>query len=78
MFHFGGDKTKFILFGITNKKSCSKKLDIRRGDIKIKQPTTVTYLGSIHDENLSGESMATRAPLNEWQAKFPLQKAKFS
>ena len=36
------------------------KLDIRRGDIDIKQYTSVMYLGCILDENLSGESMATR------------------
>ena len=58
--HFGEDKTKSILFGKTNKKSGNKKLDIRRGDIKIKQHTSVTYLGCILDESLSGESMATR------------------
>ena len=43
-----------------NKRSGSKKLDIRRDDIKIKQYTSVTYLGCVLDENLSGESMATR------------------
>ena len=58
--HFGEDKTKSILFGRKNKRTGSKKLDIRRGDIKIKQYTSVTYLGCILDENLSGESMATR------------------
>ena len=58
--HFGEDKTKSILFGRKNKRTGSKKLDIRRGDIRIKQYTSVTYLGCILDENLSGESMATR------------------
>ena len=57
--HFGEDKTKCILFGRKNCKNL-KKLDIRRGDILIKQHSTVTYLGCILDENLSGESMATR------------------
>ena len=57
--HFGEDKTKCILFGRKNCKNF-KKLDIRRGDIMIKQHSTVTYLGCILDENLSGESMATR------------------
>ena len=37
------------------------QLDIRRGDIKIKQYTSEIYLSCILDENLSGESMATRA-----------------
>ena len=57
--HFGEDKTKCILFG---RKTCKnlKKLDIRRGDITIKQNSMVTNLGCILDENLSRESMATR------------------
>ena len=58
--HFGEDHTKSILFGKTSKKSGNKKLDIRKGAIKIKQHTSVTYLGCILDEDLSGESMATR------------------
>ena len=58
--HFGEDKTKSILFGRKNKHTDKIKLDIRRGDIKIKQHTSVTYLGCILDENQSGESMATR------------------
>ena len=57
--HFGEDKTKCILVGRKNCKNL-KKLDIRRGDILIKQHSTVTYLGCILDENLSGVSMATR------------------
>ena len=57
---FGEDKTKSILFGRENKHTDRKKLDIRRRDIKIKQYTSVTYLGCILDEDLSGESMATR------------------
>ena len=56
--HFGEDNTKCILFGRKNCKNL-KKLDIRRGDILIKQHSTVTYLGCILDGNLSGESMAT-------------------
>ena len=43
-----------------NKQSDRKKLEIRRDDIKIKQHKSVTYLGCTLDENLSGESMATR------------------
>ena len=57
--HFGEDKTKSILFWRKNSKNL-EKLDIRRGDIMIKQHSMVTYLGCILDENLSGESMATR------------------
>ena len=58
--HFGEDKTKSILFGRKNKRSGCKKLDIRRGDIKIKQYSSVTYLGCVLDGILSGESMVTR------------------
>ena len=54
------DKRKSILFGKTNTKSGNKKLAIRTGDIKVKQHTSVTYLGCILDEDLSSESMATR------------------
>ena len=43
-----------------NKRTGTNKLDIRRGDIKIKQYTSVMYLGCILDENMSAESMATR------------------
>ena len=52
--HFGEDKTKSILLDRKNKPSGSKKLDIRGGDITIKQYTSVTYLGCVLDENLSG------------------------
>ena len=52
--HFAEDKAKPLLFGRKNKRSGSKKLDIRRGDIKIKQYTSVTYVGCVLDESLSG------------------------
>ena len=56
--HFGEDKTNSIL--VSHKKCKNlEKLDIRRGDIKIKQHK-VKYLGCLLDENLSGESMATK------------------
>ena len=35
-------------------------MNIRKGDIEIKQHSVVTYLGSVLDENYSGESMATK------------------
>ena len=35
-----------------------KNLDIRYGTVHIKQYLTVTYLGCVLDENLSGEPMA--------------------
>ena len=57
--HFGEEKTKSILFGTKRRLKNLNELDIRRGDIKIKQYTKVTYLGCTIDNNLSGESMAT-------------------
>ena len=36
------------------------ELDIRHVEIKIKQHSTVTYLGCILENNLSGESVATK------------------
>ena len=59
--HFGEDKTKSIIFGSKKKLKSLKKLDIKRGDIQIKQHSEVTYLGCILDCNLSGESMALHA-----------------
>ena len=35
-------------------------LSINHGDIQIKQHSKVTYLGCVLDEDLSGESMATK------------------
>ena len=55
--HFGEDKTRSILFGITHKIKNSKSLNIQYNDIKIKQYSKVTHLGCIFDETLSGESM---------------------
>ena len=58
--HFGHEKTKSILFGSKRKLKNEDKLNIRRGDIEIKQYSKVTYLGCILDENMSGEHMATK------------------
>ena len=58
--HFGEDKTKSIVFGSQKRLKNIDKLDIRRGDIKIKQHTSVTYLGCELDQHLSGESMVTK------------------
>ena len=59
--HFGEDKTKSIIFGSHKKLPNLRDLDIRCGDIKIKQYNQATYLGCILDDTLSGESMATQA-----------------
>ena len=58
--HFGEDKTKSIVFGSHKKLKNLDQLDIRRGDIEIKQHTSVTYLGCELDQYLSGESMVTK------------------
>ena len=59
--HFGEDKTKSIIFGSTRKLKSLRELDIRRGDIKIKQHSEVTYLGCILESTLTGEPMAIQA-----------------
>ena len=58
--HFGEDKTKCILFTSKNKIKKVGNLSINHGDIQIKQHSKVTYLGCVLDEDLSGESMATK------------------
>ena len=59
--HFGEDKTKSILFGTKSKIKRLQELDIKHGDIKIKQHPQVTYLGCVLDRSLTGESMALHA-----------------
>ena len=56
--HFGGDKTKCILFGTKKRLKQDNILNIRYGRVHIKQYHTVPYLGCVLDENLSGEPMA--------------------
>ena len=51
------DKTKSILFGTKKKLKRLRELDIRYGDVKIKQHPHVKYL----DSSCSGESMALHA-----------------
>ena len=76
--HFGEDKTKSIIFGSQKKLAILRDLDIRCGDIKIKQYNQVSYLGCILDSRLSGESMATQAlgKING-RLKFLYRKQKF-
>ena len=56
--HFGEDKTKCILFGTKKRLKKDNNLNIRYGTVHIKQYHTVSYLGCVLDENLSGEPMA--------------------
>ena len=67
--HFGEDKTKSIIFGTKRKLKDSHKLQIRRGEIIIKQHSKVTYLGCILDCHLSGEGMAIKV-LNKINSKL--------
>ena len=53
--HLGDDKTKSIPFGTRLNIKRAEPLKIVYGNVKIKQYTKVTYLGSILDESLSGE-----------------------
>ena len=56
--HFGEDKTKSIFFASTFKNKNIKNLNIKYGDIQIKQHSKVKYLGCLMDETMSGEAMA--------------------
>ena len=50
--HFGDDKTKSILFATKFKIKKVRKLNIKYGDIQIKQHFKVKYLGCILDERM--------------------------
>ena len=56
--YFGDDKTKSILFATKFKIKKVRKLNIKYGDIQIKQHSKVKYLGCMLDETMSGETMA--------------------
>ena len=58
--HFGKDKGKSILFSTKNKKKKIGTLEIKYGNINIKQYSKVTYLGCELDGNLSGEAMVLK------------------
>ena len=76
--HFGEEKTKSILFGTKRQLKNQRDLDLRYGDIEIKQHSKVTYLGRILDNDLSGESMATKVlRLVNNRLKFLYRKQKF-
>ena len=76
--HFGEEKTKSILFGTKGHLNNQTDLNIKYGDIKIKQHSKVTYLRCILDNNLSGESMATKVlELINGRLKFLYRKQRF-
>ena len=58
--HFGEDKTKCILFASKQKMKRAGKLEISFNNIESKQYSSLTYLGCILDNTLSGEAMATK------------------
>ena len=58
--HFWEDKTKCILFGTKHWLNKVNSLEIKYGEIHVKQYHIVTYLGCLWDETLSGESMALK------------------
>ena len=67
-----------ILFGTKRQLKNQRDLDLRYGDIEIKQHSKVTYLGCILDNDLSGESMATKVlRLVNNRLKFLYRKQKF-
>ena len=58
--HLGEGKAKSILFSTKYRLSKVSSLDIKYGEIHIKQYHTVTHLGCLLDEALSEESMALK------------------
>ena len=58
--HFGEYKAKCILFDTQHRLNKVNSLESKYGEIHIKQYHTVTYLGCLLDETLSGESMALK------------------
>ena len=76
--HFGEENTKSILFGTKRQLKNQRDLDLKYGNIEIKQHSKVTYLGCILDNDLSGESMATKGlSLIDNRPKFLYRKQKF-
>ena len=55
--HSANDKTKSILFATKFEKKV-RKLNIKHGDIQIKQHSKVKYLGCMLDETISVETMS--------------------
>ena len=56
--HFGDDKTKSIYFASKFKVKKARKLNIKYGNIQIKQHFKFKYLGCMLDETMSGEKVA--------------------
>ena len=56
--HMGEDKTKVILFASKYKSNDNNILDISYKGNKVKQYSSMSYLGCILDESMSGDMMA--------------------
>ena len=56
--HFGEEKRKSILFSPKHGSKSIRQKDISYKDVKTKQYSKVTYLESVLDECLTGESVA--------------------
>ena len=76
--HFGEDKTMSILFSGKKKVKKLSPLNIQYKRRKIKKYSKVPYLGCIHDEILSGESMVTHV-INKvnYRLRFPYRQNRF-
>ena len=72
----GEHKTKCLLFGTKHRLNKVTSLEIKYGEIHIKQYHTVTYLGCLLDETLSGESMALKVIINS-KVRFLYRKNRF-
>ena len=76
--HFGKDKAKSILLATKFKIKKVRKLNIKYGDIQIKQHSKVKYLGCMLDETMSRKTMALSVinKINN-KLKFPYRKNRF-
>ena len=71
-------KQNAFFFGTKRHLKKQNDLDIRHGDIKTKQHSKVTYLGCILDNDIPGESMATKVlSLVNGRLKFLYRKQNF-
>ena len=76
--HSGDDKTKSIHFATKFKIKNVRKLNIKYGDMQIKQHSRVKYLGCILSKTMSGETM-TLSNINKInnELKFLYRKSRF-
>ena len=58
--HFGEDKTKYIRFGTKHRLNKVSSLEIKYGELHIKQYHTVKHLGCFLNETFSGELMGLK------------------